>query len=94
MKIDKNFLIPLILSLIFCVLAVIFANMPLFIMLGILLLIVVPVLLIQNKSNNDWGLMFVCGIPIALLFILLLVGTLTLANKFPWVKDILFWPYK
>lgn len=94
MKLDRNFLIPLILSLIFCLLAVTLANMPLSIMIGILLFIVIPILLIQNKTDNDWGIMFLSGIPIALIFIILTIIIAVLANNFQWIKDILLWPYK
>lgn len=94
MKLDKNFLIPLFLGLSVCALSVIFTNMPLSIVLGVVLFILIPVLILQNKTNNDWGLMFIFGIPIALIFILLLVGAFILANKFQWMKDILLWPYR
>lgn len=94
MKLDKNFFIPLFITLFVCAISVIFTKIPLSLVLGIIIFLVIPILLLQNKTNNDWGLMFIFGIPSALLFVLLLVGAFTLTNKFPWLKDILFWPYK
>jgi len=93
-KFDKNFLIPLLLGITVSTLSVIYTKMPLSIVLGILIFILIPILLIQNKTNNDWGMMFILGIPTALIFIILLVVILIFSNNYPWINDVLFWPYK
>jgi len=94
MKINKNFSIPLAISVVICMLSVIIQKTPLFLVCSILLFLIVPILVIQQKSKNDWGQMFVFGIILTIVYVVILIIVFSLANHYEWLKDIVLWPYK
>lgn len=93
MKLNKNFIIPLSLITGMFVILIAFQKMPAIPLISVLLFVFLPILFVQQKSNNDWGKMFIFGILLAIVFIVLLFGVLTLSNHYEWLKDIVLWPH-
>jgi len=92
MKLNRNFVIPLSIAGAVCIFGVIVQKWPLSFVIGIMVFIVVPILIIQQKTNNDWGKVFIFGILTAIAFIVILLAVLYLANQYEWLKRILLWP--
>lgn len=92
MRLDKNFVIPIILSIISMIMIVIIQKLPVSLAFEMLIFVVIPILLIQKRTNNNWGVMFISGIIIAVLFIGIWIGTMYLATHYEWLGKILLWP--
>lgn len=92
MKFDKNFIIPIILSIISGILMIIIQKLPVSLVLGMLLFIVIPVLLIQKKTNNNWGVMFIFSLIITALFITIWISIMNIAIHYEWLEKIFLWP--
>jgi hypothetical protein len=90
---NKNVVIPIILGLIVMASYILIYQTPLSI--GILILVILGIILfIQNKSNNDWGKMFVLGIISSIIIVGVFVLLIYLSNEIFWLRNILFWPNK
>ena len=69
---DKNFWIPFFIILVVSLSGIIVFRYPASIV-ALLLLVFIIIYIIQRKTNNDWGKMFVLGIPVSLIFVVLLM---------------------
>lgn len=92
MKFNKNFIVPIILSIISGIMLVIIQGLPVSLALEISLFMIIPILLIQKKTNNNWGAMLIFGMIIIVLFIAIWTCTMFLASHNEWLGKILSWP--
>lgn len=90
-KPERGVVIPVVLVFISCLLAVICGSTSVLIAISIFLMIV-PILIIREKTDNDWGIMFAAGIIMILIYLLLLVGVLLIAKRYDWLMEIILWP--
>jgi len=90
MKLDRNFIIPLVILLIGSFFLLF--SYPVFLVIATFLMLVV-LLVLSQKFNYDWGIMFFWGIIIAAIFIALLLGISELSNHYEWIEDVILWPY-
>ena len=92
MKLDKNFIIPMVLVLSVSVIGILVKAAPALPLLLLIVMVILPALIMQQKSNNSWGKMFIAGIILSIVYITLIIGTFNLANDYEWLKRILIWP--
>lgn len=88
---NKNIVIPLILTSIVCAISFLVYGTPLSILL-LPLIIISLILFVQNKSGNDWGKMFIIIIPISIIILGLFIILLYLSNDINWIDQIMSWP--
>lgn len=89
---NKNIIIPAALMLLVLVLEVLFNGIPLSI--GLFALIIgVSVILFQQKTKNDWGMMFIGGIGFTIVMIAVLILLFLASNHIDWLRYLLLWPY-
>ena len=89
---NKNVVIPIVLIFTVAWIEILLNGIPLSI--GVWLLILcIPVILIQQKSNNDWGMMLIGGIGIAVVMTIVLTLLFYASNQISWLKYLLLWPY-
>lgn len=90
-KFDRGVVIPVVLVFISCLLAVICGSTSLLIAISIFFMII-PILVIQRKTDNDWGIMFVSGIIMVVIYLILIVGIILIAKRYDWLMEIILWP--
>lgn len=90
-KPDRGIVIPVVLVFISCLLAVICGSTSVLIAISIFFMII-PILIIQRKTDNDRGIMLAAGIIMVLIYLLLLVGVLLIAKRYDWLMEIILWP--
>jgi len=90
MKLDRNFIIPLAIMLTVCFFALFYY--PVFFVMSMLLIGVIIIVLSQ-KFNHDWGIMFFWGIIISVIFVALLLGIFKLGLHYEWIRNVVLWPY-
>lgn len=91
LKLDRGIVIPVVLVFISCLLAVICGSTSLLIAISIFSMII-PILIIQRKTDNDWGIMFAAGIIMIIIYLLLIVGIILIAKRHDWLMEIILWP--
>lgn len=91
LKLDREIVIPVVLVFISCLLAVICGSTSLLIAISIFSMII-PILVIQRKTDNDWGIMFAAGIIMVVIYLLLIVGIILIAKRYDWLMEIILWP--
>ena len=90
---NKNVIIPIVLGLIVTIIYILIYQTPLSI--GILIMVILGmIILVQSKSKNNWGTMFIVGIVLAIIIVGLYIFLIFLSNDFLWLENILFWPNK
>lgn len=91
LKLERGFVIPVVLVFVSCLLAVISGSTSLLIAISIFSMII-PILIIQRKTDNDWGIMFAAGIIMIIIYLILLVGIILIAKRYDWLMEIILWP--
>jgi hypothetical protein len=93
MKFDRNIVIPMII-IIPMTIFIIWANAaPAFAMILAIVIVILPILIIQKKTGNDWGKMFAAGILLGLVFMVLFIGILILSKHYEWLAWVVRWPH-
>ncbi len=92
MKIDKNFMIPLVIIVSMIMIMIFLKRVPAFPMVLLFLMVLLPVLIIQQKSYNNWGIMFFFGFILTILCILIIFGVYALSAHYEWIRDFVLWP--
>lgn len=92
MKLNKNFVIPMIIVSSVFVIGILEKAAPALPIILITVIVILPILIIQQRTNNNWGQMFIAGIVLSVVYIVLIIGIFTLANQYEWLKRILIWP--
>lgn len=92
MKLSKNFTIPLIIILVMSIIMIAFRTTPAVPIISLILFVLLPIFIIQQKTRNNWGMMFIFGIVLTIVYIAVLIGVFSLANNYEWLKEILLWP--
>ena len=93
MKLSKDFVIPIIIYLICGVIAIAVERFPVFFLL-IFGSIIIVILIIQNKTKNDWGWMFLFGMFYTIIVLAIFIGILLIAKNHEWLRQIILWPYR
>ena len=88
---DKNFWIPFFIILVVSLSGIIVFRYPASIV-ALLLLVFIIIYIIQRKTNNDWGKMFVLGIPVSLIFVVLLMIMFYFSKNNDLLWKIITWP--
>ncbi|MBW8380918.1 MAG: hypothetical protein K0M69_00135 [Youngiibacter sp.] len=92
MKLDRNFVIPMSLILItfaIGIMAKAAPALPIVLLVGI---VIMPMLVVQQKTGNDWGKMFAVAMLMLLVYIVIMAILVYLAFQYEWIKNILIWP--
>ena len=92
MKLDRNFVIPMTLIIItFAIGIMVKASpaLPIVLLVGI---VIMPMLVVQQKTGNDWGKMFAVAMLMLLVYIVIMAGMVYLAFQYEGIKNILVWP--
>lgn len=92
MKLSKDFVIPILIYLICGVIAIAVEKFPIFFLL-IFGSIIIVILIVQNKTNNNWGWMFIFGILFTIIILGVFIGILLFAKHYEWLRHIILWPY-
>ena len=93
MKLDRNFVLPMILIIPMTILIIWAKAAPAFAMILAIIIVILPILVIQQKTGNDWGKMFAGGMLLGLIFMALFIGVLVLSNHYEWLAWMVRWPY-
>lgn len=88
---DKNFWIPFFIILVVSLSGIIVFRYPASIV-ALLLLVFIIIYIIQRKTNNDWGKMFALGIPVSLIFVVLLMIMFYFSKNNDLLWKIITWP--
>jgi hypothetical protein len=93
MKLNKNFIIPMVIILSVFVIGILLRAAPAIPLILVTIMVILPILIIQQNTNNNWGQMFIVGVLLSVVYIAIIIGAFTLANDYEWLKRILIWPY-
>lgn len=89
---NKNIIIPMALIVTVVIIEILLNGAPLSI--GVWLIVIcLPIILIQQKTKNDWGMMFIGGIGFTVVMIAVLILLFLASNHIDWLRYLLLWPY-
>jgi len=92
MKFNRNVVIPITVGVIVCALGVINSKMPISqVLVG--LVVIVAVVLVQQRNGNNLALMQIIGIVVAFLYVGILIALALLAKSHIWADKILRFPF-
>lgn len=92
MKLNKNFVIPMTVGVIMCVIMIIFSKMPISITLAPII-VLATTLIVQKKSHNNFRLMWFIGVISGIFSIGILIVLALLAEEYTWAEIIFTFPY-
>jgi hypothetical protein len=93
MKLNKNFIIPMIIILSVFVIGILLKAAPAIPLILVTVMVILPILIIQQNTNNNWGQMFIVGVLLSVVYIAIIISAFTLAHDYEWLKQILIWPH-
>ncbi len=90
--INKNFWIPMIILIVSMIISVAIRQIPVVIALFTFLFLILPICMSFRRKYINWGLTFVKGIGLGIIYCMVLYVVLKISNYNEVLKAIILWP--